>query len=479
MKTPYFIGRKKELQELETLLDKKSSSLIVIQGRRRIGKSRLIQEFGKGKSFFLFSGLPPTPLTTAQSERDEFMKQLSRLTNLPEIMVDDWGKIFHLLAREVQSGPKVILFDEISWMGSKDPDFLGKLKNAWDLHFKNNPELILVLCGSLSSWIEKNILSSTGFLGRISLVMNLKELNLLECNEFLKHLGGKWSASEKFKILSVTGGVPRYLEELNSDFTADENIKRLCFKNSGILYREFDDIFSDLFSKRSPTYKKIVESLSDGPLFYNDICDHLGIEKSGYVNELLEDLIKAGFISRDYTWNLKSQVSSKLSHYRLSDNYIRFYLKYIEKNKSKIDQNYFDSVDLSSLSGWTSMMGFQFENLVLNNQDLILDKLKIKKYDVVNRGTFFQRKTTRTAGVQIDFLIQTKFNTLFVCEVKFSTKQLGKEIIEELDNKLKSLQTPKYFSAFPVLIYVSGITDSVLEESFLAGTVDFKDFLGN
>lgn len=159
-----FIGRESELRALHDLLDKKVSSLVVIRGRRRIGKSRLVREFALGKKCLVFSGVAPNKNTTAQSQRDEFMHQLSAQTDLPEIMVDDWGKIFTLLSKELPKEPIILLFDEISWMGSKDPDFLGKLKNAWDLQWMHHPKLILILCGSISAWIEKNILSSTAFL---------------------------------------------------------------------------------------------------------------------------------------------------------------------------------------------------------------------------------------------------------------------------------------------------------------------------
>lgn len=167
-----FIGRNKELEELNLLFKKDSSSLIVIRGRRRIGKSRLIEEFAKDKIFFEFTGLPIVENTTAQSQREEFARQLTEQTGISELKADDWGNLFVVLAKNIQPKKQtVILFDEISWMGSKDPNFLGKLKIAWDIYFKKNSKLILVLCGSVSSWIEKNILSSSGFVGRISLFM--------------------------------------------------------------------------------------------------------------------------------------------------------------------------------------------------------------------------------------------------------------------------------------------------------------------
>ena len=151
-----FIGRKKELQQLQSLFTKKTANLVVIKGRRRIGKSRLIEESARDVKFFAFSGFHPTEGISAQHQRDEFPLQLGRLFYIPTPFSKDWSELFRTLAHHTQAGQCVILLDEISWMGFKDPTFLGKLKNAWDLHFKKNSELVLVLCGLVSSWIEKN-----------------------------------------------------------------------------------------------------------------------------------------------------------------------------------------------------------------------------------------------------------------------------------------------------------------------------------
>ena len=150
-------------------------------------------------------------------------------------------------------------------MGDLDPDFLGKLKNTWDLEFSDNPNLILVLCGSVSSWIEKNIINSTGFFGRTTLNLNLNELSISESNQFWNKLGEGVSPYEKFKILSVTGGIPRYLELINPKLSAEENIRSLCFTKQGPLSEEFERIFTDIFGKKSPYYRNIIEKLVDGP----------------------------------------------------------------------------------------------------------------------------------------------------------------------------------------------------------------------
>ena len=115
-------------------------------------------------------------------------------------------------------------------MATGDPNFLGKLKIAWDMHFSDNPKLVLILCGSVSAWIEKNILSNTGYLGRPSLQMTLDELPLEDCYKFWKNTQGNISAYEILKVLAVTGGVPRYLELVNPQMRAEDNITKYIFK---------------------------------------------------------------------------------------------------------------------------------------------------------------------------------------------------------------------------------------------------------
>ena len=472
-----FIGRKTELNELNLLLTKKSASLVVIKGRRRIGKSRLVEEFAKGKRFIQLSGIPPTEDVSAQSQRDVFSKQLGQQLGLPGLHATDWADLFTLLANQAREGRVVILFDEISWMGSKDPTFLGKLKNAWDIDLKKNQELILILCGSVSTWIQENIIKSTAFFGRISSYINLEELPLEDCSKFLEVEGFRGPAYEKFKILAVTGGIPWYLEHVQSKFNADENIKNLCFKKNGILVNEFDLIFHDLFTRRSEIYKRIIELLAKSPLEFNDIYQELNYPKSGFLSEYLEDLIQAGFITRDFTWLIKTGKISRLSHFRLSDNYLRFYLKYVAPNKDKIAKDGFYDISMSSLPGWDSIMGYQFENLILKNRTKIKKILEIRSENIVADNPFFQRKTTSQPVCQIDYLIQTRFNLLFACEIKFSKRTVKVDIIQEMKDKLSKLILPKGFACCPVLIHVNGVDDAVTDSKYFASIIDFSSFL--
>lgn len=472
-----FVGREAEIQELSDLQNKNIASLVIVQGRRRIGKSRLIEEFAKKKKFYCMAGLAPDKETTAQMQRDEFARQLSEQFEIPKFSMDDWGNLFTLLAQYTKNGKVVILLDEISWMGSLDPTFLGKLKNAWDLQFKKNPKLMLVLCGSVSSWIEKNIVSSTLFLGRPSLYIKLPELSIPECNEFWGNQEERFSAYEKLKILSVTGGIPRYLEMLNKNKSAEDNIRSMCFSPNAPLLNEFERIFSDIFGSRSAIYKSIIDRLVVGYATQEEILASCQRSKTGDFSEYLSDLTTAGFISRDYTWHLKDGKVSKLSRYRLKDNYVRFYLKYLQPNKAKIEKGIFKKTSITTLPGWESVTALQFENLVINNDSRIIDLLGIPQEEIICSGAYFQKRTKKTPGCQIDLLIQTRFNSIYVCEIKFSRSELGPSMIGEVKQKIERLNLPKNFSYRPILIHVNGVKESVIETGYFAQMINFGEIL--
>ena len=190
-----------------------------------------------------------------------------------------------------------------------------------------------------------------------------------------------------------------------------------------------------------------------GNAILDEISDVLGMKKGGTVSEYLDDLILTGYVSRDYTWNIKTGAPSSLSHYRLKDNYLRFYLKVIEPNRHKILLD--EPVKLTS---WDTIMGLQFENLVLNNRKKLKEHLNINPENVIFDNPYFQKNTNSHKGCQIDYLIQTKYNSLFLCEVKFSKNKIGLEIIEEIQDKIERLSVSKEISIWPVLIHVNGVT---------------------
>ncbi len=476
MSNSIFIGRKSELERLEALYKKKRPSIVVVKGRRRIGKSRLIKEFAKrtrSKTFWSFAGLAPEDGISLQDQRDNFARQLALMLKIPPMTFQDWSDAFEHLSLHIKSGD-IILFDEISWMGSKDPIFIPKLKAWWD---KQTEHMLLLFCGSVSTWIEENILKSTAFFGRVNLTISLEPLSISESAEFLRAIGMKLSCYDIYKLLSVVGGVPWYLEQFNPSSTADDNIKQLAFEKNGLLIGEFDRIFHDLFNGKGATYKKILDSLKDGARTLSQIRQSIEFAHSGTLSQMMEHLIIAGFVVKQSLWSFKTEKSLKQSLYRISDPYMRFYLKVIEPNRRAIEDGDFDEVPLSTMPGFDTHMGLQLESLLLQNRSLLLKKLGISPVDIVRSGPYRQTKTTIQQGCQIDYLVQTKTNNLFICEFKFKRREINSEIINEMQEKISKLKTPKGFAKVAVLFHLSGVSDSVETSSYFYRIIDIMDFL--
>lgn len=472
-----FIGRTQEIKQLKALQDRKRAALVVIKGRRRIGKSRLAAEFGKTARFINLTGMAPETGTTAQDQRDLLTNQLAHCLDKPVISFPDWMGVFYFLSSQLTPEPTVILFDEISWMGSKDPTFLPKLNVWWDQDLQHRPHVILIFCGSISTWIESNILKSTAFFGRITEILELAPLSLSESNAFLNQGGFQGSALERIKLLSVLGGIPWYLEQVSPRETADQNIQRLCFRKNGVLTIEFERIFHDLFGQKGQVYRDIMASLNDGMKTLAEIRDAIGYAQSGTLSTLMTHLITAGFVSAFPQWSIRTGKTRRQSLYRISDPYMRFYLKYIAPHLNKINKGDID--DVAHLPGYGAMMGFQVESLLLQNRPDLLRVLGLNPLDILCDNPYVQRPKAQQRGCQIDFLIQTRTQNLYVCEFKFRQRELKRDIIDEVQDKMTALDKPKGYALIPVLFHVGGVAESVEDSPFFYRIIDVGDLLLN
>jgi uncharacterized protein len=459
-----FIGREAELAQLKRVAGLPKASLVVCRGRRRIGKSTLIEYFAQEfEHFYEFQGMAPREGLANHDQLENFGRLIAEQLQLPELQPRSWYEAFALLARLTENQRALIFLDEISWMSAHDKDFVGQLKIAWDTRFKKNRRLILVLCGSVSSWIDRNILNSADFMGRVSLSIDLHELPLQKCDEFFNEVGGdagrRMSPMEKARILCVTGGVPRYLEEVDCSATAERNIVDLCFRRNSPLLEEFERIFNDIFAGRAQTYREIVGVLAGGARTFSEICEELRVAPSGVFTEYLEDLETAGFVARDYVFSLATGRQGKLSRYRLKDNYLRFYLKYIEPVRAQIKAGV---LKIPRQGSFDTFMGLQFQNLVLNNVPLILDVLRINPLHLRSAAPYFQNKTLRQEACQIDLLIDTT-HAVHLCEIKFR-RRLGTGVAKDIDEKVQHLAIERTKSVRRVLIYM-GELSAALEAS--------------
>lgn len=463
-----FVGRTEALDRLGGLWQKSTPSLVTVRGRRRIGKSTLIAEFARRTAdhFISIDGQAPGDGVNNKVQLKSFMEQLAMQTEVPDVAVKNWLQAFRLLGSSLpKSGRIVVLLDEISWMGGYDKSFAGTLKIVWDKMLKKRDNLVLVLCGSVSSWIADNILNGTGFVGRDSLDLVVNELPLSVCKAFWGAAAERTSISEMLDVLSVTGGVPKYLEEINPSMSSDENIRQLCFTREGILFRDFNQIFNQIFGKKSMERKSLLRAIAYGSKSAAEIAETMGSERNGHLVDYLTELELAGFVSKDSGVNPSTGLPGRAVRYRLKDNYTRFYLHHVEPNAKEIESGLFKYDSLSALRGWDTVKGLQFENLVISNFRSLLPVLGIDGASLLSAAPYRRAREGATCGVQVDLLIQTK-TTAYVVEIK-RRDSIGAEIATEISDKVKAVGFRPGVSVRTVLVYEGMLAPSIRTEHML------------
>lgn len=476
-----FIGRESELESLSMLLRKPTASMVACRGRRRIGKSTLFKEFARRNNaeFIVIEGLGPRKGQTDADQLRNFGERLCAQTRGPRVYPDSWMEAFRLLSERIDDSRKtVVLLDEISWMGRHEPDFPGFLKNGWDDELKQHDNLILVICGSVSAWIQHNLLESTTFGGRFSRSIVLRELPLDDCLKFWRGKENRTATRELVDVLSVTGGVPRYLEEIDPALSADENIRRMCFAADAPLFKDFSAIFSEVFGNTTLVKADILRRLSQGAATCSEIAGMLGVERGGSISANLSELAEAGFITKDDNLNPMTGKNEKCARYRLSDNYTRFYLKYIEPRETEVVNGRFVFSSMNSLEGWDADKGNQFENMVVNNYRRLLPKLQIDPAMVKSAAPFAIRRDRKSnqTGIQIDLLIQLS-KTVYIVEVK-RRNRISREIIDEFSRKLSAFPKKRGISVRTALVYEGELDSAVKKSEVFDYIVPIEELLG-
>lgn len=473
-----FAGRKKEIDKIINSFNKTKGTLNVIRGRCRIGKTRLIKELPlqrKGIVLRYLTSSPPNPDVSDDDERKLYAEQVKSEFSLSYMPPHNtWRELFSFVADMCSQKRTILAIDEINWLATKSPSIVNVIWEIWENKFTQKSEFMLILSGSLSSWIEKNIIMNKGFVGRVSVSIHLKELKLEDLPTFFGAGIKKLPRFDLIKLLSAMGAVPRYLEEIDTSKTAEVNLDRLAFDKSGFLFDEFEKMFQDLFSKENKFYRNILEVIgnADRLLEPRALAEEMKLTYSGRHSDALKVLEEVGFIRKQYTWNIKSKKLGTKGVLRLCDNYTAFYFRAILKSKSA------GLINAGAPKNLPSLLGLQFENLVHNNVGFILSKLAINPKDVVFADYYTQTATTRRKGCQVDLLIQTK-NRIYVCECKLYTNEIGAEIINEVRSKIDKLPKLTGVTYHPVLIHANLVSDKVLDDDYFSEIIDLSDALNS
>lgn len=412
---------------------------------------------------------------TNRRQLDNFATRLSRIAGRKMPRFSDWTDAFEHLAESLKREKTVVLLDEISWMGGYDRTFPAQLKVAWDNLFNRRKNLVFFVCGSVSSWIHKNILKSRGFVGRISLDTVVDELPLSECVKFWGKRASRLATSDIVDVLSVTGGVPRYLEEVDPSLSADENIRRMCFLPDGYLFREFGELFNDVLPEKAPLKRAILEALAEGPMGGTELATRIKVERNGHFSEVLNELEIAGFLAKADGINPATGRRGRVDRYRLRDNYTRFFLRYVAPRVQEIRQGAFRFTTVAALPGWDAIMGLQFENLVLNNFTALLPKMGLSDKLFVSAAPYRNSRESKGGGCQVDLLIQTR-KTAYVVEIK-RKREIGGEVCDEVAQKVRRLPVLEGVSVRTCLVYDGLLASSVVADDFFDTLISVRELM--
>lgn len=453
-----FLGRPDDLGFLSQKFDLGKSQIGVVYGRRRVGKSELIKHFCNKKRHLMFEGLEDEP-TKIQIQNFVELLRIQLENDLSESeRPKNWTEVFQLLTRILKAKssdePFILFLDEFPWMSCLRTSLVSLLKLFWDNEWKNL-NVILILCGSTSSFMVNHIINSKALYGRISWEMNLQKLPPNEASLFFKR---KRSEEEILLYLMLFGGIPKYLEEINLQRSFQNNIETLCYHPGGFFLNEFDKIFYSHF-KDHHNYKKISQLLAEKNYDLESLAKKLKWPSGGGLKTYLSNLESAGFI-RSYTPIIRSKPTNIIK-YKLVDEYCRFYFKYIKPYRKNIEQNASQNVFTKKIiQSWKPWLGIAFENFCIQNAMYLAKKMGFSA-EVESFGPHFERSDD---SFQIDLLYNRFDKVIVLCEIKYHNTELKSEIIAEVERKAKLIKVPKGYTLEKAIISPHGV-DKVTKNS--------------
>lgn len=466
-----FIGRANELEELKAAQQSGQASLIVVYGRRRVGKTTLIEKaFAKSRMIKLEGVEGKSPefqvANFAATIRQHFKTKATELAT-----PINWTQAFKLLADCVAKGKWVIYLEELQWMANYRSDLISELKPIWDNQFRKNPDLVLVLCGSSPSFFLSEVIRSRSLHNRSTLDLRLDEFPIEQASAFL----GKPTTHELFDAYLTLGGIPLYLQKLSTG-SVYQSLCYASFRKDSFFATEFDKVFVSSFGN-NPAYRQIVGILgSRGQATREEISKAVETKSGGTLTNMLLDLEECGFIKRIVP--LDKPQESLLSYYQIRDPYLHFFFRFIQPRLSAIQngdhQRYPQrALDTRSYRQW---LGTAFERFCRGKAMHIADKLGFSAVDF-RSGTYFRRGNIQTPGAQVDLLFQRADRVFTICEIKYQDAPIGIESIEEVERKIQSLPLSKSRSIQKVLISASGVTQGLLRRAYFDRILSLNDLL--
>ena len=408
------IGRKEECEMLEMCMGKRTAQLVVVTGRRRAGKTFLIDTFFQGNYAFRVSGIQDY---TMEESLDVFAEQLGVYSGIPCPTLKNWNEAFMALRRYLNTKRTdeklVVFFDELPWLAQPSLVFMKAFERFWLNWAEQQRNLVFIACGSVTSWMMNNIYHNTGGLfHRCTCRLNVKPLRLYEVEELLQSEGIFLPRQEIVRGYMVLGGIPQYWELLDKKLSLSQNIDKLFFNEIGVLRDEVQELYGVL-SSRSKDYMSVVELLSQkrGGFMQNEIAKKVKLTGSNDLEKILKDLCLSGFVREVFVFG--RGIDDPV--YQLADFYTSFYYRFVY-GRPLIPDFWSLSIHSPSREAWE---GLTFEQLCIDHVEQIKHALGIRVATGAYAWSTKGDSSKNIRGAQIDLVLDRDDNMVNLCEIKF------------------------------------------------------------
>ncbi len=420
-----FVGREHELELLREPNWRDQAQLIVVYGRRRVGKTALVEEAYRDDTLWKFDGLEGV---TRPRQLRHFANQLGGYE--PSVHAGpvprSWAEALDLLVKSLRTRKNqqtVLFFDEFQWMASMRAPLVSLFKSCWDNHLSKQPGLRVVLCGSVSSFMVKKVIRSRALYGRVSTELDLQPMSLDDARLFF---GKDRTEQEIMEVAMCLGTIPQYLKELNPQLSLMQNLHEYAFRPGGFFFGEFQRIFISHFG-RNRTYERILDLLSVRARSTQELAKACRTSTGGTFTGLLSDLEMAGFIEKVVP--LDRGPRSRHVRYRIMDDYLHFYFRFIRDRQQEVVTGRLDPARLLSSRQYSQWRGYAFERLCRRHSNRIADALRFSGIEH-RAGSLFEPGRRGSSGYQIDLLFDRADRVLTICELKYVDRLEAAPIID-------------------------------------------------
>ena len=405
------IARYEEQTVLQRALNSKESEFVAVYGRRRVGKTYLVRETFDGEFTFAHAGMARVGMSRQLQAFRNALKEAGHVT-CPRLT--NWLDAFDELKVVVKSRPapskKIIFIDEMPWMDTPKSGFVPALEHFWNAWASARKDILLIVCGSATSWIINKVIKDKGGLhGRVTEQILVEPFTLKECEEYARSRGIDWTRRQIAEMYMVFGGVPYYWRHLTRGMSPAQNIDQLFFAENGSLRGEFEELYGSLFRRKEP-YVDIVTALGrrKAGMSRDELVAATSIANGGRLSTYLEELEQCGFIRRFDALGKRS----KDALYQLIDSLTLFHFRFVAENVRKEPDFWTRSLGTSVHDVWA---GLAFERLCLLHCSQLKDALRIG-------GVSSNVCSWRGSGAQIDLVIDRNDGIVDVCEMKYTAE---------------------------------------------------------